>query len=98
MEEIMKGIVNLYSETEGEIKKFLNHFYSKEVEMTQDLFWEIAYDNPIDMIELVSCFIDNKDKFQINLWISIDNGVFINVTDDNLDDIIKYIYDRFPDV
>lgn len=94
----MKGIVNLYSETAGEIKKFLHHFYAKEVEMTQDLFWEIAYDNPIDMIELVSCFIDNKDKFQINLWISIDNGVFINVTDDNLDDIIKYIYDRFPDV
>lgn len=94
----MKGIVNLYSEISGEIKKFLNHFYSEEVEMTQDLFWEIAYDNPIDMIELVSCFIDNKDKFQINLWISIDNGVFINVTDDNLDNIIKYIYDRFPDI
>ena len=62
----------------------------------QDFFWEISYDNPIDMIELVSCFIDNKDKFQMNLWISIDNGVFINITDDNLDSIIKYIYERFP--
>ncbi len=94
----MEGIVNLYSEKEGEIKKFLQHFYSKEIEMAQDLFWENKYGNPIDMIEIVSCFIDNKDKFQINLWISLDNGVFINVTDDNLDAIIKYIYDRFPDV
>ncbi len=94
----MSGIINLYSQKSGEIKKFLNHFYSKEIEMTQDLFWEMKYDNPIDMIELVSCFIDNKDKFEINLWISFDRGVFINVTDDNLDDIIKYIYDRFPDV
>ena len=30
------------------------------------------------------------------LEISIDNGIFINVTDDNLDNIIRYIYDRFP--
>ncbi len=92
----MKGIVNLYSEKEGEIKKFLALFFSKNLEITNDLFWETAYDNPIDMIELISCFIDNKEKFQINLWISLDSGVFINITDNNLEDIIKYIYERFP--
>lgn len=92
----MKGIVNLYSEKEGEIKKFLALFFSKNLEITNELFWETAYDNPIDMIELISCFIDNKEKFQINLWISLDSGVFINITDNNLEDIIKYIYERFP--
>ena len=92
----MKGIINLYSETPGEIKKFLELFYSKNIEISKDLFWETSYDNPIDMIELISCFIDNKEKFQINIWISIDHNIFINVTDDNLDNIIKYIYDRFP--
>lgn len=92
----MKGIVNLYSETSGEIKKFLDLFYSRNMELSNDLFWEISYDNPIDMIELISCFIDNKDKFKVNIWISIDNGVFINVTDNNLNSIIKYIYERFP--
>ena len=92
----MKAKVNLYSEINGEIQKFLELFYAKKVEMEKDLFWETSYDNPIDMIELMSCFVDNKDKFKINIWISLDNGVFINVTDDNLDDIIKYIYERFP--
>ncbi len=92
----MKGIVNLYSEKEGEIKKFLALFFSENLEITNELFWETAYDNPIDMIELISCFIDNKEKFQINLWISLDSGVFINITDNNLEDIIKYIYERFP--
>ncbi len=92
----MKGIINFYSETSGEIKKFLELFFSKNIEMTDDLFWEISYDNPVDMIELISCFIDNKEKFKINLWISIDSGVFINITDDNLENIIKYIYERFP--
>lgn len=92
----MKGIINLYSETAGEIKKFLALFYAKNIEIDNDLFWEISYENPLDMIELVSCFMDNKEKFKINLWISLDSGVFINVTDDNLEDIIKYIYERFP--
>lgn len=92
----MKSIVNLYSETPGEIKKFLALFYAKNIDLKNDLFWENTYDNPIDMIELVSCFIDNKEKFKINLWISFDSGVFINVTDDNLENIIKYIYERFP--
>lgn len=92
----MKAIVNLYSDISGEIKKFLELFYSKNIEISNDLFWEISYENPIDMIELISCFIDNKEKFKINIWISIDNGIFINVTDDNLENIIKYIYERFP--
>lgn len=94
----MKAFINLYSQTAGEIKKFLELFYSKNMEIPDDLFWENAYDNPIHMVELISCFIDNKDKFKINIWISIDDGVFINVTDENLDDIIKYIYERFPDL
>lgn len=92
----MKAIVNLYSDISGEIKKFLELFYSRNIELSNDLFWEISYETPIDMIELISCFIDNKEKFKINIWISIDNGVFINVTDDNLENIIKYIYERFP--
>ena len=94
----MKGIINLYSNTYGEIKKFLELFYSKNPEIPDDLFWESSYDNPVDMIELISSFIDNKEKFKINLWISLDPGVFINVTDDNLENIIKYIYERFPDL
>lgn len=92
----MNAIINLYSENSGEIKKFLEAFFSKNIDLVDDLFWECKYDNPIDMIELISCFMDNKENFKINLWISIDNGIFINVTDDNLEDIIKYIYERFP--
>lgn len=94
----MKGIINLYSQTSGEIKKFLELFYSKNFEISNNLFWETSYNNPVDIIELISCFIDNKEKFKINLWISLDSGVFINVTDDNLENIIKYIYERFPNL
>ena len=65
----MKSIINLYSQTPGQIQSFLTLFFSQNIQLSNDLFWENSYDNPIDMIELVSCFMDNKDKFKINLWI-----------------------------
>ena len=30
------------------------------------------------------------------MWISMDEGLFINVTDSNADSIIKYLYERYP--
>ena len=92
----MTSIINLYSEKSGEIKKFLESFFSKNFDLIDDFFWEYNYKNPINMIDFISCFIDNNEKYKINLWISIDNGIFINVTDTNLEEIIKYIYERFP--
>ena len=41
-------------------------------------------------------FIDNNDKYEINMWISLDNGVLINVTEYNIDEIIRYLYERYP--
>ena len=76
----MKTSINFYSEIEGEIKKF----FQKE------------YDNPVDMIDMISCFIDNNNKFKMTLWISLDKDVYICVTDNNLDNLIKYIYERYP--
>lgn len=92
----MYSIVNLYSNKNGEILKFLNSFYNKNIEISNDLKWEKKYENPIEMVNIIGTFIDNNDKFNINMWISIDNGTFINVTNNNADDIIKYLYERFP--
>jgi len=92
----MNTSINLYSTTEGEIKKFLDLYYSKNINLDNTLFWEKEFDNPINMIDIVSCFIDNNDRFIANLWISLDKDIFICVTDNNLDSIIRYIYERYP--
>lgn len=92
----MKTKINFYSEKNGEIKKFLEQYYSKNFELENNLFYQKEFDNPIDMIDIISCFIDNNNKFQINLWISLDKDVYICVTDNNLNSLIKYIYERYP--
>ena len=88
--------VALYSEKTGEIKKFLEAFYSKNFNLDNNLYWENKYQNPIDMVDLISVFIDNKEKFKINLWLSLDENIYICVTEKNLDKLIKYLYERYP--
>lgn len=92
----MKTKINFYSQKDGEIKKFLEQYYSKNLTLENNLFFEQEFDNPIDMIDIISCFIDNNNKFEINLWISLDKDVYICVTDTNINNLIKYIYERYP--
>lgn len=92
----MYTIVNLYSDKSGEISKFVHDFYNTNIVLENDLKWEKKYDNPIEIADIIGTFIDNNDKYKINMWISIDEGTFINVTNDNADSLIKYLYERFP--
>ena len=40
--------------------------------------------------------LDNNENFKINMWVSLDEGFFINITDFNADKIIRYLYERYP--
>lgn len=92
----MYTIVNLYSKENGEINRFLSKFYNKEIKLENDLKWENKYENSIEIADIIGTFIDNNDKYKINMWISLDEGAFLNVSNDNADSIIRYLYERFP--
>ena len=92
----MATFVNFYSTEKGEINKFLSKFYDTNLEIENNLEWKKEYKNPIEIAEIIGTFIDNNDNYKINMWISLDSDVFINVTDNNADEIIKYLYERFP--
>lgn len=93
----MNTIVNLYSIKAGEIRRFLDSFYgNKNFTLENELKWEKRYDNPIEISDIIGIFIDNNDKYDINMWISLDENVFINVTSFNSDKIIRYLFERYP--
>ena len=92
----MDAIVRLYSTKTSEINNFLNYFFNKQDEHINLLEWEKKYQNPVEIADIIGTFIDNNDKYLINMWVSLDKGIFINVTDDNADKIIRYIYERYP--
>ena len=92
----MSAVVNLYSQKNNEIKKFLDKFYSKNLIINNDLKWEQFYENPVEIADIIGAYIDNSDNFNINMWVSLDKGVFINITDFNADKIIRYLFERYP--
>ena len=93
----METIVNLYSDKPGEISKFLTNFYNNnDLKLENDLKWENKYANSIEIVDIIGAFIDNIDKYKINMWVCLDEGLFINVTENNSNEIIKYLYERYP--
>lgn len=92
----IKYSVNLFSESNKDLKKFLDLFYKNNINLEDNLSYEENFENPVEMIELISTVIDNNDKFNIGVWISIDKDIFINVTESNLEKIIRYLLERYP--
>ena len=92
--------VIIFSNKHGEILRFLNSFFNlSQIEQDahfSDLEWEKKYKNPIDMADIIGSFIENNENYKINMWVSLDQDVLINVTENNADDIIRYLYERFP--
>jgi len=91
--------LNLFTEKNEDLKNFLNKFYEKNIVTNNEaLDFEENYENPIDMIPIISTLIDNNDKFNIGIWITLDSDIYINITENNLYKIIKYIFERYPNI
>lgn len=93
----MDNIVRLYSTNFNELNNFLNEFFTCKIKTDTSLNWEKHYPNPIEIADIVAAFIDNKDLYSnVNMWVSIDNGVFINIKEDNYNLFIQYLFERYP--
>lgn len=99
----MAILVNLWSGKTGEIKRFLERYYRKDVKMDDDVGqWIYIYNKPLDAIDIMSALMDNIDEFQISLCIQVDKADVHVVTNENCNDIIKAIlhvyYEEAPEV
>lgn len=88
-----KPTLNLYCKDQNELSAFLERFYNKKFEKSIE---NITFENPIEMVDLISAVIDNNDKYNISAWINLDEDIFIKISNSNLNDIIKYLYERYP--
>ena len=88
--------ITLYSNKTGEFNKFLSRFYNTNLDIENSLKWEKESANPVELAEIIGIFVDNSDDYVLNMWLSLDKDVFVNVTSENADSIIRYLYERFP--
>lgn len=93
----MSVIVNLYSKKNNEIFRFLKSYDKENIDENKSVLeWKKEFENPIEIADIIGVFIDNNESFDINMWISLDKDFFINVTDNNADQIIRYLFERYP--
>lgn len=88
-----KPTLNLYCKDQNMLSDFLEKFYNENFEKATE---NITFENPIEMIDLISAIIDNNDNYNISAWINLDEDIFIKISNSNINDIIKYLYERYP--
>ncbi len=88
--------LNIFSDKKGEINKFLSKFYNTSLGLDNNLSWKKEYDNPIELADIIGTYIDNSEDFNLNLLISLDKDVYINITENNADKLIRYLFERYP--
>ena len=92
----MKAKVILFSEKHDEISNFLNKFYSNTSNSDKSTSWKKEFANPVEITEFIAAFADNINSFNLTMWISLDEDVFIKISPSNSNTIIKYLFERYP--
>ena len=88
--------VILLSYKDNEINTFLNKFYSKNIETENSSNWQKEFSNPVEISEIVAAFADNISSFDITMWVSLDEDVFVKISASNANSFIKYLFERYP--
>ncbi|MCI9063232.1 MAG: hypothetical protein HFJ17_01305 [Clostridia bacterium] len=88
--------VKFQSSKKGELNKFLSEFYNTNLDITEQTYWEKEYKNPIEISDIIGAFIDNIDNFDLKLWICLDKDIYININENNANNIIRYLFERYP--
>jgi len=92
----MKAKLILFSENSNEINNFLNKFYSNKSDHGASNSWQKEFPNPVEITEFIAAFADNSNSFNLTMWISLDKDVFIKISPSNYNNIIKYLFERYP--
>ena len=92
----MKAKVILFSGKSDEINNFLNKFYSTKSDHSDSTSWQKEFPNPVEITEFIAAFADNSHSFDLVMWISLDEDVFIKISPSKSNNIIKYLFERYP--
>ena len=88
--------VRLQSKKLGELNNFLSKYYDTNLEIENKLKWQKKYQNPIEITDIIGAYVDNLDNYDIKMWISLDKDIYIKISDKNANEIIRYLFERYP--
>lgn len=91
--------INLVSEKENAINNFLTKYFEKDMLTDKNTAeWSYVLPIPLDAVNIISAVMDNNLEENLTVWVSFDPNVFIKIRQDNYNDIIRYILERFSKI
>lgn len=95
-EIVMSLTVNLWSRKSGELKRFLECYYDREIDMSEsEAGWTCEYAKPLEAVDIISAVMDNNDKYQIVICIQVNEGQLHHVTAENHNEVIRDMFQLF---
>ena len=92
----MSITVNMWSDKNGEIKRFLESFHNKDNMIEDDVKKYIyTYRKPVQAVDIISALLDNNEKFQIGMFIELSDGDEYHITSKNHNSVIRDIIHLF---
>lgn len=89
----MSLTVNLWSRKNGELKRFLESYYNKDMDLNEkETEWFCSYGKPLEAVDIISAAVDNNDKYQINICIQVNEGQLHLITPENHNEVIRDIF------
>ena len=92
----MEITLNLISQKKNSINNFLTKYFEKDMLTDENTAeWSYILKKPLDSINIISAVMDNSLDKNLDIWISFDPNIFIKIKQDNYNEIIRYILERF---
>ncbi len=84
--------ISLMSREEGEIEKLLYKCYDKKSHADSDVIeWMYVYQNAVEAITFMDNVMSYQDKYDVSIWIKINDEDMVEVTQKTHPEITKSI-------
>lgn len=88
--------VTLITNKQNEIKNFIDNFYNINTDISPKTFrWSASFLYYIDTIDILSVLIDNQEKYCIEVFVQLEQGITIKITPSNLETYIRYSINQY---
>lgn len=94
----MSVSVNMWSGIPGELRCFLEKYYEKEVDVNNHTGgWFFECSPPLESVDIISALMDNSEKYDIVMYVQVNNSELYRITEENYNDVIKGLFILFYD-
>ncbi len=88
--------ISLWTTKHGEINRFLDSFYEKDMDVDCSLRrWATDFYRPLDSVDMICALMDNSEKYDVAMYLHMDNGYLYKITSLNYEDVVKGLFEMY---